>query len=116
MTASTSSFRDMPAPGATRSAGIRSRTKPWNSRSDAAAPILVRYFAEAGSIEELPTDIPGPDNKLAQEWDAVFKVSSTLYLCEAKLVMPLVQAKTQLSALHAVPSTCTKGCRRCRPS
>ena len=66
----------------------------WQQREDMAmekevALALKNYLHShlGTNVIEMPTDVYGSNGKIAQEWDAAFKVDDVLYLCEAKHVM-----------------------------
>ena len=66
----------------------------WQQKEDAAmeeevALALKNYLIThlGPNVTEMPTNVYGSNGKIAQEWDAAFKVDDVLYLCEAKHVM-----------------------------
>ncbi|CAM6130074.1 unnamed protein product [Calypogeia fissa] len=70
----------------------------WQQREDQAMEeeviLAFKNFLqqEVGEcIEELPRQLYALDGKILQEWEGIFRVGETLYLCEAKHYMSLDQ-------------------------
>ncbi|CAM6081579.1 unnamed protein product [Calypogeia fissa] len=72
----------------------------WQQREDQAMKVkiaqavrtfLLRKLGEA--VKDLPTDFYYPHGGIAQEWDAIYRVSDTIYLCQAKHVMSIEKVR-----------------------